>query len=116
MTGMFNEIKAMMANEINGDDYDQQILFWADAAVLDLTETAEIVIPGTVDMEWDETTGKVVDQSDVTDKMIIGAIAIYVSMNIGNPPNHDNLLRAYESLKGQMRMASKYTRPEAVTE
>ena len=67
-------------------------------------------------MEWDETTGTVTDHSDVTDKMIIGAIAIYVSMNIGNPPNYDNLLRAYESLKGQMRMASKYTRPEAVTE
>jgi hypothetical protein len=30
-------------------------------------------------------------------------------MRIGNPPNYDNLLRAYESLKGQLRLSKSYT-------
>jgi len=30
-------------------------------------------------------------------------------MRIGNPPNYDNLLKAYESLKGQMRISKSYT-------
>ena len=30
-------------------------------------------------------------------------------MRIGNPPNYDNLLKAYESLKGQLRLSKTYT-------
>ena len=33
-------------------------------------------------------------------------------MRIGNPPNYDNLLKAYESLKGQMRLSDQYTHYE----
>jgi hypothetical protein len=30
-------------------------------------------------------------------------------MRIGNPANYDNLLKAYESMKGSMRLSSHYT-------
>ena len=33
-------------------------------------------------------------------------------MRIGNPPNYDNLLKAYESLKGQLRLSESYTHYE----
>ena len=113
---MFAEVKAMMPNEISGEDYDQQIVLWLNAGVLDLTTTAEIVIPGNVSVSWNSSTEKVTDSSDVTDEQIIGAIAIFVTLHIGNPPNYDNLLKAYESMKGQMRISKKYTTyGEAVT-
>ena len=37
-------------------------------------------------------------------------IATWCNMRIGNPPNYDNLLKAYESLKGQLRISKTYTR------
>lgn len=106
---MFAEVKAMMPNEISGNDYDQQIVFWLNAGVRDLTTSTEIVIPGDVDVRWNTETGAYEDDSDVTDEQVIGAIAIYVTLHIGNPPNYDQLLAAYESMKGQMRMSRTYT-------
>ena len=49
------------------------------------------------------------DSSTLTDEMIITAIGTWCNMWIGNPPNYDNLLKAYESLKGQMRISKSYT-------
>jgi hypothetical protein len=37
-------------------------------------------------------------------------------MRIGNPPNYDNLLAAYNSLKGQLRLSKTYTTSEVTTE
>ena len=37
------------------------------------------------------------------------AISVWCNMRIGNPPNYDNLLKAYESLKGQLRLSKSYT-------
>jgi len=34
---------------------------------------------------------------------------VWCNMRIGNPPNYDNLLKAYESLKGQLRLSKSYT-------
>lgn len=113
---MFDEVKAMMPNEISGNDYDRQIVFWLNAAVLDLTKSVEISIPGTIDVIWDDDDENVKDNSNVTDKLIIGAIALYVTLHIGNPPNYENLLKAYESLKGQMRLSKHYTDYGEVTE
>ena len=31
-------------------------------------------------------------------------------MRIGNPPNYNELLKAYNSLKGQLRLSSSYNR------
>ena len=116
---MFNEVKAMISNQISGDDYDEEIILWIEAAVLDLTRTAAIVLPGEVSItrtqsaithEW-----VINDQSTLTDRYVISAIATYVCMNIGNPPNHDQLERTYRSLKGSMEKSRYYTNYDGVT-
>jgi hypothetical protein len=60
-------------------------------------------------------TGVITDDSTVTDELIITAIATWCNMRIGNPPNYDSLLAAYNSLKGQLRLSKTYTRSEAVS-
>ena len=104
---MFQEVKAMLP--ISGDDYDAEIILQIKACELDLTRTAEITLPGTISISRDETTGVVTDSSTMTDEMIITAIGTWCNMRIGNPPNYDNLLKAYESLKGNMRLSKSYT-------
>ena len=104
---MFQEVKSMLP--VSGDDYDQEIIIQIKAAALDLTTSAEIMMPGYISISRDPTTGTVTDHSTVTDALIIAAIATWCNMRIGNPPNYDNLLKAYESLKGQMRMSRAYT-------
>jgi len=114
---MFAEVKAGLP--VSGSAYDGQIVTQIYAAVLDLTRTAEIALPGEVSItraadEWDEDTGEpihwtVVDSSTVTDAYVITAVTLWCQMNIGNPPNYDKLLSAYETLKGNMRLSDHYT-------
>ena len=104
---MFQEVKDALP--VSGDDYDAQIIREIKACALDLTTSAEIVLPGTVAISRNETTGVITDTSTLTDELIITAISIWCNMRIGNPPNYDNLLKAYESLKGQMRISNHYT-------
>ena len=105
---MFQEVKAMLP--VSGDDYDAEIILQIKAAALDLTRTAEIVLPGTISISRDATTGTVTDNSTVEDELITTAIGTWCNMRIGNPPNYDNLLKAYESMKGSMRLSGQYTR------
>ena len=107
---MFAEVKAMLP--IDGDDYDREIITQIKAAALDLTTSAEIVLPGYIEIYRDPATGEVTDSSDMEDELVITAIATWCSMRIGNPPNYDNLLKAYNSMKGQMRLSKAYTRYE----
>lgn len=102
---MFAEVKAMLP--ISGDGYDQEIITQIKAAALDLTTSAEIVLPGEISISKEGQT--VTDNSTLTDELVITAIATWCNMRIGNPPNYDNLLKAYESLKGQMRISKTYT-------
>ena len=104
---MFADVKAMLP--VSGDDYDAEIILQIKACALDLTRTAEITLPGEINISRNETTGVITDTSTLTDEMIITAIGIWCNMRIGNPPNYDNLLKAYESLKGQMRLSKSYT-------
>jgi hypothetical protein len=120
---MFAEVKESLP--ISGDDYDAQIITQIKAGALDLTTSAEIVLPGVISItrtrrqtgvlsgseEWIVT-----DNSSVKDELIITAISIWCNMHIGNPPNIDNLRKSYESLKGQMRLSRKYTNYGEVTE
>ena len=113
---MFAEVKAMLTF-ITGNDYDEKIVREIWACVLDLTRTAEIVLPGEVNItitEQPATTSEperviITDTSTVTDDLVIATIATWCDMRIGNPPNYDNLLKAYESLKGQLRLSKSYT-------
>ena len=104
---MFQEVKDTLP--ISGDDYDAQIIREIKACALDLTTSAEIRLPGTISITRNSTTGIVTDNSTLTDELIITAISIWCNMRIGNPPNYDNLLKAYESLKGQLRLSKTYS-------
>lgn len=107
---MFQEVKDALP--VSGDGYDAQIIREIKACALDLTTSAEIVLPGTIAITRTQNQGGtwvITDSSTVTDELIITAISIWCNMRIGNPPNYDNLLKAYESLKGQMRISNHYT-------
>ena len=104
--GLFSKVKDGLP--VSGSAYDGQIITQIRAAVLDLTTSTEIVIDGVADIERDETTGVIMDNSTIDDELVITAISVWCNMRIGNPPNYDNLLKAYESLKGQMRLSSQY--------
>ena len=110
---MFQEVKAMLP--VSGDDYDAEIILQINACALDLTRTAEITLPGTIAISRDSTTGAISDTSTLTDALVITAIGTWCNMRIGNPPNYDNLLKAYESLKGQLRLSKSYTSYGEVT-
>ena len=104
---MFAEVKGMLP--VSGDDYDKEIALQIKAAALDLTRTAEIILPGEIDISVDADSGAVTDNSTVEDDLIITAIATWCQMRIGNPPNYDQLLKAYESMKGSLRISGHYT-------
>ena len=110
---MFADVKAMLP--VSGDDYDAEIILQIKACELDLTRTAEITLPGTISITRNAETGAVTDTSTLTDELIITAIGTWCNMRIGNPPNYDNLLKAYESLKGQLRLSKSYTSYGEVT-
>ena len=109
---MFQEVKDTLP--VSGDDYDAQIIREIKACALDLTTSAEIRLPGTIAITrtQDQQTGAytVSDTSTLTDELIIAVISTWCNMRIGNPPNYDNLLKAYESLKGQLRLSKTYTK------
>ena len=108
---MFAEVKDALP--ISVDAYDGEIVRQINAAVLDLTTSAEIVLPGTISITrtQNQQTGawEITDNSTVTDALIITAITVWCQLRIGNPPNYDKLLAAYESLKGQLRLSKTYS-------
>ena len=112
---MFAEVKESLP--ISGDDYDAQIIREIKACALDLTTSAEIVLPGAIAISRSlvqATTSEpehweITDNSTLTDELIITVISTWCNMRIGNPPNYDNLLKAYNSLKGQLRLSGNYT-------
>ena len=109
---MFSEVKATLP--ISGDDYDAEIIMQIKAAALDLTRTSEIILPGEISIERTQSQSgewTISDNSTVTDELVITAIATWVNMRIGNPPNYDALLKAYESMKGSLRLSSSYNTP-----
>lgn len=103
---LFDRVKEALP--VSGNSYDGQIITQIRAAVLDLTTSTEIVLDGVVDIERDAQTGEITDNSSIDDELVITAISVWCNMRIGNPPNYDKLLEAYNSLKGQMRMSSRY--------
>lgn len=106
---MFAEVKESLP--ISGDDYDAEIIRQIKACALDLTTSAEIVLPGEIDITRTKVLGEwvITDDSTLEDELIITVISIWCNMRIGNPPNYDNLLKAYNSLKGQLRLSKNYT-------
>jgi len=119
---MFQEVKESLP--ISGDDYDREIIRQIKACALDLTTSAEIVMPGEIAITrtWVEPvvsqiTGEtltegywvITDTSTLKDELIITVISIWCNMRIGNPPNYEQLRTAYNSYKGQLRISKNYT-------
>ena len=110
---MFTDVKAMLP--VSGDAYDAEIILQINAAALDLTNTAEIKLPGSIDITRTQNhdgSWTITDNSTLTDALVITTIATWCNMRIGNPANYDNLLKAYESLKGALRISGSYTEYE----
>ena len=116
---MFAEVKESLP--ISGDDYDAQIIREIKACALDLTTSTEIVLPGEISITrtqnqqattTEEPTWTITDNSTLKDELIITVISIWCNMRIGNPPNYEMLLKAYNSLKGQLRLSSRYNREQ----
>ena len=107
---MFAEVKELLTF-IEGDEYDAQIIAEIKACALDLTTSAEIKLGGEISITREKVLGKweITDNSTVTDELIIKVISVWCNMQIGNPPNYENLRAAYNSLKGQLRMSKRYT-------
>ena len=122
---MFTQVKELLTF-IEGDEYDAQIIAEIKACGLDLTTSAEIVLPGKIEITRTlaaATTSEpehwvITDNSTITDALIIKTIAVWCNKEIGNPPNYDRLQAAYNSLKGQLRLSNTYTdyHPEENTE
>lgn len=103
---MFAEVKNMLP--VSGNGYDGEIITQIKAAVLDMETSTEIRLPGRVNITRNATTGVITDNSTLNDELAIVAIATWCNMHIGNPPNYEQLAKSYHSLKGQMRMSSRY--------
>ena len=111
---MFAEVKGSLP--VSGDGYDGEIIRQIRAAYLDMTTSAEIVLPGTINItrtEAEATTSEpahwvITDHSTLKDELAVTAISIWCQMRIGNPPNYDKLNDAYQALKGQMRLSKAY--------
>ena len=116
MIEMFAEVKSMLTF-VNGDDYDEKIAREIKACVVDLTATAEIVLPGEVEItitKIPETISEperltITDNTTWNDDYVNKVIAVWVDKELGNPPNKDQLEKAYRTLKGNMRTSNKYT-------
>ena len=93
---MFAEVKDSLP--ISGDDYDAQIIREIKACALDLTTSAEIQLPGEIAIT--RTQNEQTGVWTITD----------------NSTNYGNLLAAYNSLKGQLRLSKTYTTSEVTTE
>ena len=117
---MFAEVKELLTFiEPEEESYDAQIIAEIKACALDLTRTAEIQLPGEIAItrtQNQQGVWTIADTSTLKDELIITAISVWCNMRIGNPPNYDNLLKAYESMKGSMRISSAYTTYGGVTE
>lgn len=71
--------------------YDAEISDLIDAAIADLQ-----LITGT--------------ELDTTDALVVQAIKTYVRMSFRSPSDFERLLKSYESQKGQLQIATGYTR------
>ena len=111
---MFAEVKELLTFiEPEEESYDAQIIAEIKACALDLTRTAEIVLPGVIDISREKVLGKwvITDNSTITDQLLIQAIITYVRLHFGTPDDYDKLERSYNEQKAQLITASGYGLP-----
>lgn len=104
---MLNEAKTAL--RITTAAYDGEIAGLLEAGARDL-ETAGVIVPGTVDVSFDSSTGEATDNSTLTDPLVQRALITYVRKNFGSPADYDRVSESYEQQKAQLMHASGYTR------
>jgi hypothetical protein len=101
---MLKECK--LAVRVTHATYEPELCSLMDAAAKDLT-IAGVVLPGTV--SFAQTENGMVDNSTLTDALVMRAIFTYVRAHFGSPPDYDRLVEAYDTQKVQLMHASGYT-------
>lgn len=81
-----------MALRISTNAYDTEIQTYIDAALRDLT-IGGVILPDTPE----------------TDKLVAMAVVTYCRMRFGTPDNYEQLKRAYDEQKAQLRTSTGYT-------
>lgn len=109
---MLSETK--MALRIKTDIYDGEIARLILAAVGDLgivdVEAAGVRLTVAATTEGET----VIDNSTITDQLLIRAIITYVRLHFGSPDDYDRLERSYNEQKAQLITASGYGLPAEV--
>lgn len=109
---MLNETK--MALRIKTNTYDGEIARLIEAAVGDLgivdVEAAGVSLTVAATTEGET----VIDNSTITDQLLIRAIITYVRLHFGSPDDYDKLERSYNEQKAQLITASGYGLPAEV--
>lgn len=108
---MLNETK--LALRIKTNVYDGEIARLIEAAVGDLG-IVDVEAAGVSFIISATTTGEtVMDNSTITDQLLIRAIITYVRLHFGTPDDYDKLERSYFEQKAQLITASGYGLPAA---
>lgn len=106
---MLSETK--LALRIKTDIYDGEIARLIEAAVGDLgivdVEAAGVSLTVAATTEGET----VIDNSTITDQLLIRAIITYVRLHFGSPDDYDRLERSYFEQKAQLITASGYGLP-----
>lgn len=98
--------KTKDAMRIKSTAYDGELVGLIDAGAHDLI-TAGVWLNGTVSFE--ATQSGIVDNSTLTDNLVIRAIITYVRMLFGSPDDFERLKSAYWDQKAMLMHASAYT-------
>ena len=113
---MFAEVKELLTF-ISGDDYDGKIVAEINACALDLTTSAEIVLPGKIEVTRTHeaaTTSEperwvITDNSTITDKQVMTAMITYCRAHFGSPADYEKMAASYELQRRQLANADGYT-------
>ena len=110
---MLNETK--LALKIKNSYYDGEVARLILSAVGDLgiVDVKAVGVNLTITATTTEET--VVDNSTITDQLLIRAIITYARLHFGTPDDYDKLERSYNEQKAQLISCTGYGLPAEVT-
>ena len=101
---MLQEAKLAMA--ITTTAFDAEIVDLLDAGARDL-EIAGVRLPGRV--SFSPGSNGILDNSTLTDRLVMRAIITYVRVHFGSPPDYERVKASYDEQKVQLMHATGYT-------
>ena len=103
---MLNEARAAL--RVTTTAYDEEIVRLLMAGARDL-EIAGVIVPGSIDVSFDSSTGESTDDSTLTDPLVQQAVITYLRAHFGSPADYDRVKESYDLQKVQLMHASGYT-------